>query len=360
MKKIFTLIAMATMAVGVNAQEENPDQWPASSLTFADQEVKGTTKKVLQGLTSSKNTSASYVIPQGTNIFEVGTYPDNTDRVTNWLNEQADKSIYAVALDEYSFSVSTPNVTLKAVSTPNSDKDISDAYQNKAGSGSNEALTTDDCVIKWTNYVKPNTGNPSLGYYDYYDKNNDGDPCHRVSDVIWKVGDTQLPGKGCYYEFTFATAGGMTMGVWLGRPNSVPTIVLEKKDITPIAVEDMSFEGYCQNTTFKYPNNSGESTDPTYQKFNFRNDYTLDFSSQPNRPGIGYLSFPVEAKTYLVFQPSNQMGIYGFYFESTAGIENIKSLAKNTNAPIYNLAGQKVAKDFKGIVIQNGKKFVVK
>lgn len=33
---------------------------------------------------------------------------------------------------------------------------------------------------------------------------------------------------------------------------------------------------------------------------------------------------------------------------------------ENTNAPIYNLAGQKVNKSYKGVVIQNGKKFVQK
>ena len=32
----------------------------------------------------------------------------------------------------------------------------------------------------------------------------------------------------------------------------------------------------------------------------------------------------------------------------------------NTNAPIYNLAGQKVSKSYKGVVVQNGKKFVQK
>ena len=32
----------------------------------------------------------------------------------------------------------------------------------------------------------------------------------------------------------------------------------------------------------------------------------------------------------------------------------------NANAPVYNLAGQKVSKSYKGVVIQNGKKFVQK
>lgn len=40
-------------------------------------------------------------------------------------------------------------------------------------------------------------------------------------------------------------------------------------------------------------------------------------------------------------------------------IENIE-VAKNENAPIYNLAGQRVDKNYKGVVIKNGKKFINK
>ena len=43
---------------------------------------------------------------------------------------------------------------------------------------------------------------------------------------------------------------------------------------------------------------------------------------------------------------------------NTDGITNVKAAA--ADAAIYNLAGQKVGKDYKGVVIQNGKKFVVK
>ena len=49
---------------------------------------------------------------------------------------------------------------------------------------------------------------------------------------------------------------------------------------------------------------------------------------------------------------------YEEYHQGT-GIETIKA-AQNSDAPIYNLAGQKVSKAYKGIAIQNGKKFVVK
>ena len=42
------------------------------------------------------------------------------------------------------------------------------------------------------------------------------------------------------------------------------------------------------------------------------------------------------------------------------GINEISNGTLNANAPIYNLAGQRVGKDYKGVVIQNGKKFIKK
>lgn len=45
---------------------------------------------------------------------------------------------------------------------------------------------------------------------------------------------------------------------------------------------------------------------------------------------------------------------------SAAGIKNVQTIEVNEKAPIYNLAGQRVGKDYKGVVIQNGKKFIKK
>ena len=44
----------------------------------------------------------------------------------------------------------------------------------------------------------------------------------------------------------------------------------------------------------------------------------------------------------------------------TTSIKDAKAVSYDENAPMYNLAGQRVAKDFKGVVIQGGKKFIVK
>lgn len=46
--------------------------------------------------------------------------------------------------------------------------------------------------------------------------------------------------------------------------------------------------------------------------------------------------------------------------DTTTGIDNLNAENKtlNENAPMYNLAGQRVDKTYKGVVIQNGKKFI--
>jgi len=45
--------------------------------------------------------------------------------------------------------------------------------------------------------------------------------------------------------------------------------------------------------------------------------------------------------------------------ENTTGISSVKA-AENGNATLYNLAGQKVSSNYSGIVVKNGKKFMVK
>lgn len=44
----------------------------------------------------------------------------------------------------------------------------------------------------------------------------------------------------------------------------------------------------------------------------------------------------------------------------TTGINGVKNVEEKVNAPMYNLAGQRVNANAKGIVIQNGKKRIVK
>lgn len=45
---------------------------------------------------------------------------------------------------------------------------------------------------------------------------------------------------------------------------------------------------------------------------------------------------------------------------TTTGINGVKTVDNDKDAPVYNLAGQRVSKDYKGVVIQNGKKRINK
>lgn len=66
---------------------------------------------------------------------------------------------------------------------------------------------------------------------------------------------------------------------------------------------------------------------------------------------------------YLVVDTSaNPAKFYslGDHSGSTTGITSVKNEAAGNNAPMYNLAGQLVDKGYKGIVIKNGKKIVLK
>lgn len=75
----------------------------------------------------------------------------------------------------------------------------------------------------------------------------------------------------------------------------------------------------------------------------------------------GTVTFDVKANgIYYLLCTGSKLGFFGFKF--TTGATGISNLAtENTkNAEIYNLAGQKVNKTYKGVVIQNGKKIINK
>lgn len=72
------------------------------------------------------------------------------------------------------------------------------------------------------------------------------------------------------------------------------------------------------------------------------------------------ISVTVKAGEVLVGYPTGSLNFYGFEFiGSSSGVNNIE-VEKAKNNIRYNLAGQRVDESYKGVVIMNGKKFVVK
>ena len=337
MKKIFTLISVALVAMSVNAQE----YWDASTLD-------------LSTITTSANT--------GSNLKAVPEqYPGEAP-----ANEQiAADATATLTLTDYVFTVSTANVSLKGFATPNSDGSAEDAWRFQgplaAASQANLSLNVDtnpetDC--KWENFVNSKSGNPSMSVIEYYFTNSDKNKVGpRYVETFWEPGCGQLPAKGEYLEFTFTKAGTFTGGFFLNRPNS-NFYVLDKDTKELLPVSAMSIKGFVQNNGYTW---DGGASGP-FAEMSFNDDYTVNNGTAGNRQLLVYITFPVEAKTYLMFNPKNQLGIYGYKFTPSegSGISTVKAAAEDADAPVYNLAGQKVDKSFKGVVVKNGKKMIQK
>ncbi len=174
-------------------------------------------------------------------------------------------------------------------------------------------------------------------------------------------GSKGLPITGLYYKFKSTEAGAFKVNVW-GNKGNRKTYVVNSKDAK---ATKLYAEGYLEGqtgylTTTQIDALHAEGADPaiigTGTKF------------------WGYLIFDIQAGDEVwVFQHSSQIGFggYEFYPGSKAsdiitpdggdtGIIITKTVKNDADAPMYNLSGQKVDKSYKGIVIQNGRKFVNK
>lgn len=334
MKKIFTLISVAVAAMSVNAQEI----WSAADLEL---------DPVIAAPVDNTNPSIKKV---------EAVYPEDPGAeavlaATNTVQNP---------LKDYVFTASTASITLKGVSTPNSDASPEESWQKSGGDESNMALNTDKCTPNFTYYVKPKAGNPAIESVEYFYLNGDGDQVGpRYAEVSWTEGCGQVPARGCYYELSATSAGTIKIGVFVNKGNHA-TYIVDKATGTHIAASAIDVEFYYQNNTFTFDDN-GTTIDMVSGKMpdDFIIQHTNGYSQ--GRPALGYMTFDVEAgKTYYLFNPKSQLGIYGFYFGAgSAGIANVKA-ELDSNAPRYNLAGQKVAENYKGVVIQNGHKRIQK
>ena len=332
MKKIFTLISMAMVAMSMNAQI-----WKAAEFD----------------LSSAVETELSE-----------GIYGGGTA-------DAPDTSI-PLTIKSSTITATVDPVTMVGVSTPNSlsKKDVEEGktqvYWELKGKPAtdenpNDALMTDECMPQFAQYLMPK-GNPGFTHWEFYELNSDGDEVFRAYDTYWTIGATAMPAKGAYYKFTSTKDGNIRVGIY-GNKNQEPTYIVDEETKQPLAPSTVGVSIYYQNTGFAY---EGSAEDGTAKYFNVgkqADDYVLQHTNgvTQNRPVLGYIDFAMTAgKTYWLFNPKSQIGIYGFYFATSTGIENVKAQVDNANAPIYNLAGQQVDNNFKGIAIQNGRKVIVK
>ena len=140
--------------------------------------------------------------------------------------------------------------------------------------------------------------------------------------------------------------------------------------------DDMGYTNFAAENIGTYVNGS---------KYFWPEQIVFGAESAIKKNGVGAITFPVyaDAATYLVHAAGSKISSCGAVFTtepvteialkstsgeatdkviysngSSDGISSATVATANENTPIYNLAGQRVSNSFKGIAIQNGKKFV--
>lgn len=136
---------------------------------------------------------------------------------------------------------------------------------------------------------------------------------------------------------------------------SLATSVYVKGYITKVDSVSLKYG----NATYKISDTKGDETTTITVYRGYYLDgakFTAEDQIAVGDEVIVYGNLTLYNSTYEINSGNKLYSING----STTGISSISSDKLSDNAPIYNLAGQKVSKETKGILIQNGKKFVNK
>lgn len=146
---------------------------------------------------------------------------------------------------------------------------------------------------------------------------------------------------GCVYKFETVKAGSVTVGVQLGGTKGFHILNADFAEVAPASYNlPAAKDGDSQEFT---QNEKGENI----------------IAKKSN----GTVTFSVaEGGTYYVLAAGTRMGFYGFKYVTgtSTGLSDIQAPKSSKDGATFNLLGQKVANDAKGIVIKNGKKFINK
>ena len=368
MKKIFTLICMAAMAVSVNAQIQVK--------TFSVSNGDFTTDKHWQyvQVKDGDKAVANFEILSSPNSDQL--YADNRDECDGNTTPTFDKSKYKdgaqIWLDTKQGAKKDANESLEA---------LNELYK--------------DCLI--------GQGNPQFNVVESWSYGDNG-WSFKVGGDDWTEGCGSLPGQGEYLRITPIVDGTVQIGVYINKGGHALYIIDESTKAAGYTLLPVSavkvVGGYFQNNTWEgnYKQEFLEAYDDEGKtKYKFPTGKTaVDLVSGLNtwemptdriiqnqssgaigRPFMGIIEFDVKkGVSYIIMNPKSQVGFYGFAYaydaaaaaaeeglstptEPTLGLKEIKNVAGkyDADAPIYNLAGQKVDKSYKGVKVQNGKKF---
>ena len=347
MKKIFTLISMALVAMSVNAQTEE-----SYTAVDADGNMAAEYAAVVgEGGVATNVANGSSVIKFGTTNVEVEAVGSA---------EPADKE--EGGQDITIGSLVNEELHLYELVSINSTKPIKWEVKNQGD-------------INFS-YIA-GTGVPAVSMVaeEIYTE-GDATGKYRLQYTTFDPATGGEPQSGLYYKFTTKVDGALKVGIWANK-GSRTTFLVDGETKMP---SEYLVEGYINGQNWTQEDaDAGKCAAEQVGKKKWLSNEDIkaihDASGNAGNPWIigagnqpfwGNVIIDAKAgKTYWLFQGNSQIGFQGYTFapgksKEEMNIESIKNAANNANAPRYNLAGQKVSKDFKGVVLQNGKKFVQK
>lgn len=161
-----------------------------------------------------------------------------------------------------------------------------------------------------------------------------------VKGVGYNPNNLNTPNNGTIYIFKPKSTGKMRVGIIL---NADKDFYVVKSDGTCLSQSEVVL--YNQDGDVKpYANND-------------EHPYSVDEKI------YGIAEFKAVAnEVYTVFCAGSKLSFFGATFTIGGDVDGINEVkaSNNANDAIYNLAGQQVAKTYKGVVIQSGKKFIQK
>lgn len=299
MKKIFTLVAAALMAVGAQAQVESYEAVTYDGAAY-----------------TASAEFANAVIADGKSIVKFGT----------------------------------ANMEVEAVggTTPK------DLFLNPGEDFTDWAEWND---VKWDvknqgdityGYIL-GTGNPVLEVGAEEVLDGDSRTGHYRGTYTYYTPDCgKTPIQGLYYKFTAKTAGDLKVYVWSNKGNR-NTYLVDEATTQPVAYKA---EGYINGQTYKIENGDPEELNGKKKWLTAEEIAALSSPEKPyvigagNQPFWGAINYTMtEGQTVMLFQDSSQIGFQKYEFTADASaINNI------TVAPV-----KAVAK-----TIQNGRVVIVK
>ncbi len=273
-----------------------------------------------------------------------------------------------------------------------------DAYQSATWKGNR--LRIDSLDAQGTNvgpyfpYLVGN-GNPCIEFYgaaetkdgeptgNWYVPSKEDDGTHSGGYVYYAPdGSKGLPVTGEYVELTPKVDGLFKVGFWANKGGNRALYIIRKSTAKALdPATEYHAEGWVQAVkdaagNMRYINPlaitnyafSGKVPDPTRFLTNTAGEKLLDAEGNPipdsvdiaNRPKVGFLVFEAKAnETYMLIGNSWQFGFQGYEFTpgGTSGVTAV-AVVDEENSPTYNLAGQRVDRAYKGVVIRNGKKYI--